>query len=317
MEQHPPGYSFPDLDLPGMVHSPQKQNANHSCHSACRSAGVVQRRLAVCFLYRTLPPGCDPPGDACPRGAGTHSLRILQISDLHVEYTTRRELELVKQVRDLEPDIIVLTGDYLNLSNLADAQSLEDVRSLLSQLDAPGGVYAVNGSVDDAAHMQAIFAGLDQITVLDDRAISLHYEGWDLYLVGVTDSITAADKGDLRSLMSQAPPTASSLLLYHTPDLIQSAAQYGVDFYLAGHTHGGQVRLPFYGAIITFSDFGKQYEQGLYHLASTTLYVSRGIGMEGSFAPRMRFLCPPELVLLELVGGPLGIPGAFSSPIIL
>jgi len=89
-------------------------------------------------------------------------------------------------------------------------------------------------------------------------------------------------------------------LLYHTPDVIEEASASGVDLYFAGHTHGGQIRLPFYGAIVTFSKYGKKYEVGKYIVGATTLYVSRGLGMEGWQLPRIRFLSPPELVLVEL-----------------
>jgi hypothetical protein len=82
--------------------------------------------------------------------------------------------------------------------------------------------------------------------------------------------------------------------------LVVTASAKGVDLYLSGHTHGGQVRLPFYGAIITDSYDGKKYEMGEYTVGPTTLYVSRGIGMAGGFLPRIRLLCPPELVMLEL-----------------
>ncbi len=73
-----------------------------------------------------------------------------------------------------------------------------------------------------------------------------------------------------------------------------------MDLYLSGHTHGGQVRLPFYGAVFTASYYGKKYEMGQYQLGPATLYVSRGIGMAGGLIPRVRLLCPPELVLVEL-----------------
>jgi predicted MPP superfamily phosphohydrolase len=76
-----------------------------------------------------------------------------------------------------------------------------------------------------------------------------------------------------------------------------------VDLYLAGHTHGGQIRLPLFGAVFTASAYGKRYEQGHYSVGDTTLYVSRGIGMEGMGAPRARFLCPPEIVVVNLGSG--------------
>jgi hypothetical protein len=78
--------------------------------------------------------------------------------------------------------------------------------------------------------------------------------------------------------------------------------QYPVDLYLCGHTHGGQVRMPWYGAVLTSSSLGKRYEMGEYVEQNTRLYISRGIGLEGLSAPRLRLLCPPEIVLWELSG---------------
>jgi predicted MPP superfamily phosphohydrolase len=71
---------------------------------------------------------------------------------------------------------------------------------------------------------------------------------------------------------------------------------------LSGHTHGGQVRLPWFGALVTSSLYGKAFEMGRYQLAGLTLYVTRGIGLEGSAAPRARFLCPPEVIVWEIDG---------------
>lgn len=98
------------------------------------------------------------------------------------------------------------------------------------------------------------------------------------------------------------PSTPFTLLLYHSPDLMPEAARAGVDLFLAGHTHGGQIRLPLIGALVTSSIYWKRYEMGLYTEGHTRLYVSRGIGMEGLGAPRARFLCPPEIELFELRG---------------
>jgi hypothetical protein len=78
------------------------------------------------------------------------------------------------------------------------------------------------------------------------------------------------------------------------------ASQMPLDLYRAGHTHGGQVRLPLWGAILTSSVHGKRYEMGHYQENGVNLYVSRGIGMEGLSMPRLRFLCPPEITLVEL-----------------
>jgi hypothetical protein len=229
-------------------------------------------------------------------------LRILHLSDLHIERITRRERELIQQSRALQPDLIVLTGDYANVDYLDDPHTWQDIHNLLSQLSAPLGVYAVTGTVDTPEGMRETLQDTS-VELLDDEARRIETGGETIYLAGVSNLQRNRDAQVLRSLMSNAPEGAYKILLYHTPDLIETAEALQVDLYLAGHTHGGQVRLPFYGALVTLSAYGKQFESGLYQLNPTTLYVSRGLGMEGWGLPRARFLCPPEMVLLELDGG--------------
>jgi uncharacterized protein len=89
-------------------------------------------------------------------------------------------------------------------------------------------------------------------------------------------------------------------LLYHSPDLAPQAAEAGVDLQLSGHTHGGQIRVPFFGAFFTGSLYGKKFEAGRSQIEKMVLYITRGIGMEGAAAPRIRFLCPPEIILWEI-----------------
>ena len=79
-------------------------------------------------------------------------------------------------------------------------------------------------------------------------------------------------------------------------------ARNNIDLYLAGHTHGGQVALPFYGALVTLAATGKKYESGLHQLGNTYIYTNRGIGMEGGRAPRVRFCARPEVTVFDIVG---------------
>jgi hypothetical protein len=234
------------------------------------------------------------------RSAAEPPLRIIHITDLHVERITRRETKMLALVNELQPDLILLTGDYVNLDYRDDRRTWQDTRAILAQLAAPFGVYAVSGTpgVDTPENLQYIFSGL-KIRLLQDEVQRLEFKGMDFYLVGISNLGFARDEQALKKMISQVPEAAYSILLYHTPDLIKPASQAGIDLYLAGHTHGGQVRLPFYGALVTFSRHGKKYEGGLYQEASTTLFVSRGLGMEGMGFPRMRFLCPPEIALIE------------------
>jgi predicted MPP superfamily phosphohydrolase len=233
---------------------------------------------------------------------GEAHIRIVHLSDWHVERTTRREQDMLETVSALEPDLILLTGDYLNLSNVNDPRARRDARQLLGQLQAPYGVYAIPGTpvVDTDEALEDIFAGLDNVTLLHDAFVRLELDGPPVYVVGVANLAWERDRQALVGLMNQFEPEAYTILLYHKPDLIESAADLGVDLYLAGHTHGGQVRLPGHGAVVTFSRYGKRFESGLHQVGPTRLYVSRGIGMEGWIVPRVRFLCPPEIVAISL-----------------
>ena len=227
-------------------------------------------------------------------------VRILQMGDLHIERLTRREHNLLARITSLAPDVILLTGDYLNLSYVYDQTALKETREFLSQLDAPFGVYAVSGSlpVDPPAIIEKLFDGLDNIRLLRNEHVILNVRGQYFCVAGIVCSHDPTiDASRLQESLVNAPRGIYTIALSHSPDLIPKIDGTDVDLILAGHTHGGQIRLPFYGALITSSIYGKRYEMGYYQEGQTRLYVSRGVGMEGLGAPRARFLCPPEIVL--------------------
>ena len=239
-----------------------------------------------------------------PKLDGFTPLRLLHISDLHVERMTPRERHLLRLVGELAPDVIVITGDYLNLSAVHDPQAQAEARALLARLCevAPVPIYAITGSppVDPPEVVPRIFTGLP-ITWLLDEVTETCVNGHTLRLVGLHCTWDRSVDGPrLRHLLESRDNGPFTLLLYHSPDLMPEAAELGVDLYLCGHTHGGQIRLPLFGALITSSEFRKRYEMGRYQEGNTILYVSRGLGMEGMGVPRARFLSPPEIVVWTL-----------------
>ncbi len=235
---------------------------------------------------------------------GAPPLRVLHLSDFHVERLTRREEKVLKWIKELRADLIVYTGDLLNYSYLDDERARADCAQLLAQLYAPLGVYAVLGTplVDTPDVQASIYPRAPHIHLLKNEAIEI--EGYpQVQIIGLTcthDPLLDAPKLD--RARAAVPSEKYTLLLYHSPDLMPEASRVGIDLYVCGHTHGGQVRLPLWGAVVTSSKYGKRYEMGRYQEGHTTLYVSRGIGLEGKGAPRMRFLCPPEIELFELRG---------------
>ncbi len=235
-------------------------------------------------------------------------LRVLQMGDLHSEIgSTDRERQVLELVRAAAPDVILFSGDFINLSYLRDPRAWKVARSVLRELRAPLGVYVVAGSpaVDLEDVVPRLVDDLPNLRWLRDEVVRLDHAGQPVDVVGLTCTHKPfVDGPRLLEVLGHTPPPTFTLLLYHTPDLAPQADGAGVDLQLSGHTHGGQVRLPGFGALFAGSLYGKRYEMGRLHEGQLTLYVARGIGMEGRGAPRVRFLCPPEIVLWEISGAP-------------
>ncbi len=230
-------------------------------------------------------------------------VRVVHITDTHIERSSFREATVIRRVNALQPDLILLTGDYLNLSYLSDPTSAAHFRQFVAQLEAPYGIYGVRGSVEPTLESMVWLVEGTDIVWLEQEAVTVDVRGQPVTLVGVACSHRQElDVARLAQALDGLPADAFTLLLYHSPDLIREASEHKVDLYLGGHTHGGQLRLPFYGAIITSSMYGRRYAAGMFEENGTKMYISRGLGFEGGGMPRARFLCRPEIVSIELSG---------------
>lgn len=224
--------------------------------------------------------------------AGSRPIRILQISDVHSDLRARLEDRLPSIAAEARPDAIVFTGDAVN-----SRDGVENFRRCMRGLAEVAPTYAVRGNWD-------LWSGSETALYADTGVRELNGSGEEItigdarvWICGVAVGNEAATARALRD----APPGVFSVFLFHLPDEIYDVARDGgADLYCAGHTHGGQIALPIYGAIITLSRFGKRFESGLYRVDSTWLYVNRGIGMEGDPAPRVRFCARPEVTVFEI-----------------
>jgi predicted MPP superfamily phosphohydrolase len=228
-------------------------------------------------------------------------LRLLHVGDLHVERLTQREVRLNQLIRETKPDIILFSGDFLNLSYLRDPLAWESLREMINDWSAPLGVYAVTGS--PAVDLEDVIPSLldrTPLTWLQDQRVDILFEDQCLHLVGLSCSHKPFVDGSKLDKLVSNQHLGFSILLYHSPDLAPYAAHLGFSLQLSGHTHGGQIRLPFLGAFYAGSLYGKKFEAGRISINGMILYVTRGVGMEGAAAPRVRFLCPPEVILWEI-----------------
>src|SRR5262249_11534845 len=194
---------------------------------------------------------------------------IVQISDLHCDPMERLEGDLPSIIAAEKPDAIVFTGDSVN-----SRDGVSVFRRCLKALAKIAPTYAVLGNHDSRCWENLdLFKGT-QVTALNGVSQKLNIDGQNIYIGGVAFDC----EGLTDQALSMVPRGAFTVFLYHSPDLVLELAQRSVDLVCAGHTHGGQVCLPFYGAIITQSRFGKQFEAGLYKVSNTWMYVNRGIG---------------------------------------
>ena len=219
------------------------------------------------------------------------SFRIVQISDLHCDRTPGNEERAVQIIQQLKPDIIVATGDFLNR-----ASALPRLQAMLRRLDAPLGKFAVKGNFEIRRPRPDLFENTG-FRVLDRDTVAVTKQEDAIAMSGLSSGLADA----YRDVLQEPVDGRFHVFLFHTPDLIEDVRGLGVDLYLCGHTHGGQVALPLYGALITFSKFGKRYEAGRYEFDGTMLYVNRGLGLEPAPAPQVRFLARPEIAVFDIV----------------
>jgi predicted MPP superfamily phosphohydrolase len=230
-------------------------------------------------------------------------LRLAHLGDLHVERLTARERRVNQLLDELKPDVIAFSGDFVNLTYRDDPRAEADVRAVIGAWRAPYGVYAVPGTprVEPPARVEAFVRDMPGITLLVNRWQRVNTPAGALQIAGVTTTHhLAADRAALAALGS-APAAGLRLLIAHSPDVAPEAAAAGFDLMLCGHTHGGQIVLPLLGPLFSGSAYGRRFIRGRYLLGRMTLYVTRGLGMEGWGAPRARLLCPPEITVWTIL----------------
>ncbi|MGA2323429.1 MAG: metallophosphoesterase [Sedimentisphaerales bacterium] len=219
------------------------------------------------------------------------AIRLVQISDTHCTWRPGNERKLVEIINRLKPDVIIFTGDSAN-----NSKGLKRFKETMKSLEARLGKVAVRGNIDAGRWPGVdIFAGTGFVE-LDGNSIEIDKDGEKIWITGVF----CEKGGKAGDALKRVPDDCFSVFLYHFPDLVEDLNGLNVDLYMAGHTHGGQIALPFYGAIITLSKFGKKYESGEYKVGNIILYVNRGIGLAAGFNPKTRFFARPEITVFDL-----------------
>ena len=214
-------------------------------------------------------------------------LRIAHITDLHIGPLLRAAQlrRLIGKVNDLEPDLVVITGDIFDF----DPSFIEEGCRELGELRARFGVFAVLGNHDVYTGADAVAAGIERFTsirLLRDAWAEVDVAGERLCLVGMEDTGQGwterdAEDATLERLAREAPGGDARLLLVHRPSFFHQAASLGFRAMLSGHTHGGQMCFPFFRGFNP-SRLISRFTRGLFEEGGTTLYVNRGLGVAPS-----------------------------------
>jgi predicted MPP superfamily phosphohydrolase len=226
-------------------------------------------------------------------------VRLAVVSDLQPESIGAYEISIFDTLVAERPDLIVFLGDYIQAGDESFLLQRDLLRAQLARLSPPLGMYAVDGDVDWRG-AEVVFAGTAVQVLVDDHAA---LAGVPIDLIGLSRARGrrhALDVGLVQRLRGERFP----IVLAHAPDYMRCVLDGGFRaeaLFLAGHTHGGQVQVPGFGPLITLSSVPRWLAGGgVFRSGDTWLAVSRGIGMERDQAPRIRFWCRPQLLLLEL-----------------
>lgn len=229
---------------------------------------------------------------------GFNGIKIVQFSDTHLgfHYQLNDLLKAVHVINDLQPDIVVFTGDLLDNPNQFTEQ--EQTIAILKEVKAPLGKYSVYGNHDHGGYGTENYARIMKesgFLLLKNSYRNIHYQNEQLTIAGIDDPMLG--NPDWRQTLPQQRGNSFCLLLSHAPDLANKAQKLGVSLQLSGHSHGGQVKLPFFGPLMK-PLFAHDYYEGMYDLAPLILYVNRGLG---TTRLPVRLLSRPEISIFTLI----------------
>jgi predicted MPP superfamily phosphohydrolase len=232
---------------------------------------------------------------------------VAQLSDFHYDphFSVVPITAAVEMVNRLNPDIVVLTGDFVTVpfihhrllhSAKRAAWAAEPCANLLAPLRSRLGTMSILGNHDMDSDVPRIMSALQSkgISVLRNRSIPLEQRGSRIWLCGM-DSVMD-HRQDINQCLSGIPSHELAILLIHEPDFADKAAMHSVDLQLSGHSHGGQIWLPGIGAP-WLPRLARRYPRGLHRIGPLTLYTNAGLG---TIRLPVRWNCPPEVTLFTL-----------------
>jgi predicted MPP superfamily phosphohydrolase len=230
---------------------------------------------------------------------------IALLSDFHYDpYFSIHPLRAaIRMVKALRPNLIALTGDFVSVPFFGDhekaANAAEPCAQMLRELQASHGLWAVMGNHDALTDPDHVTSALraEGIQVLANQSVPIESNGARFWLAGVDDVL--GKSADITTTLHDIPQGEATVLLAHEPDYADRVVKHPVDLQLSGHSHGGQIRLPFVGPLY-LPELARKYVWGMYKIGDLTLYTNPGLG---TIELPVRLNCPPEVTLITLLRG--------------
>ncbi|MFS0782486.1 metallophosphoesterase [Bacillus sp. 1P06AnD] len=228
-----------------------------------------------------------------------HQSRIVQFSDTHLgfHFSIRQLKKTVKTINSLQPDLIIFTGDLMD--EPGSFKKSQHIIPVLRSLKATYGKIAIYGNHDHGSNGTILFRDImeaSQFKVLRNENMAITSKaGESIYIAGIDEPMIGTP--DWYKTLRHIPSDQFCLLLSHAPDLADSASKKGVHAQLSGHSHGGQIQIPFAGPLIT-PPYAKKYYEGSYMVNSMKLFVNRGLG---TTRIPYRFFSRPEVTSITLL----------------
>ena len=226
-----------------------------------------------------------------------HGFSILQLSDIHVESIVDNGKRVRQMISEVDFDLCVITGDFTAGYVMRGDVTVNKMRELVEMIQCRFGIVAVLGNYD----IIEMVTPLEElgVRILLNESLPIKQGNDAIWIAGVDDP-HFFEMHNLKRALHGIRSEATKILLSHSPEIISDASNSGVDYYISGHTHGGQICLPGGLPVVTNCRCDRKYSSGAWRYRDMTGYTSRGVGVSRIQA---RFFCPPEITLHRLIAG--------------
>ena len=222
-------------------------------------------------------------------------LRILHISDIHAEKPNQRLRRAEKLISRVEADLAVITGDFKHTYRTPDRKPLPVLKQIIGAIDSRLGTYGILGNKEDPdliPHLEKL-----GITMFENGTRKITINDAPFWIIGVSNAQYCGEMPPIEQTLQDVDDEGFRLLLAHSPNILSELANQKIDLVLAGHTHGGQIHLPFIGPLKIKSKISGHYVRGTVFKDDTIMFISRGLGWSGL---PVRLLCRPEIAVVVL-----------------